>query len=51
MLPSPSLLFMLTRRDHGQFPERRQRLLESLDFPQIDARKITIQAAHAKTYR
>ena len=31
--------------------ERRRRLLDSLDFPQIDARKTTIQAAHAKTCR
>ncbi|KAK3943420.1 hypothetical protein QBC46DRAFT_254271 [Diplogelasinospora grovesii] len=31
--------------------ERRQRLLESLDFPKIDARKTTIRAAHAKTCR
>lgn len=31
--------------------ERRHRLLESLNFAQIDARKTTIRAAHAKTYR
>ncbi len=29
--------------------ERRKRLLESLDFPQMDARKTTIRAAHART--
>ncbi|KAG7145210.1 hypothetical protein HYQ46_006053 [Verticillium longisporum] len=31
--------------------DRRQHLLESLDFPQIDARKTTIRIAHAKTCR
>ncbi|KAK7428983.1 hypothetical protein QQZ08_004495 [Neonectria magnoliae] len=31
--------------------DRRQRLLESLSFQQIDARKTTIRAAHAKTCR
>ncbi|KEY73941.1 hypothetical protein S7711_09996 [Stachybotrys chartarum IBT 7711] len=35
----------------GQASARRQRLLESLSFPQIDVRKTTIRAAHAKTCR
>ncbi|KAH7145557.1 hypothetical protein B0J13DRAFT_474300, partial [Dactylonectria estremocensis] len=35
----------------GQASERRQRLLDSLSFPQINARKTTIRAAHTKTSR
>ncbi|OOQ81921.1 hypothetical protein PEBR_41189 [Penicillium brasilianum] len=37
--------------DHheSRIHERRQRLLESLRFEQIDSRKLTIKAAHAKT--
>ena len=31
--------------------ERRQRLLKCLEFPQIDARRTTIRAAHTKTCR
>ena len=31
--------------------DRRQRLLKSLEFPQIDARKTDIRAAHSKTCR
>src|SRR4051812_1264155 len=31
--------------------DRRQRLLKCLEFPQIDARRATIRAAHAKTCR
>ncbi|KAL8310675.1 hypothetical protein RB597_010494 [Gaeumannomyces tritici] len=34
-----------------QASERRQRLLESLNFAQIDARKTTIRTAHSKTCR
>lgn len=31
--------------------ERRKRLLKCLEFPQIDARRTTIRAAHTKTCR
>ncbi|KAL4756266.1 uncharacterized protein BDW70DRAFT_166334 [Aspergillus foveolatus] len=36
---------------HEMQLERRQRLLESLRFDQIDSRKLTIKSAHAKTCR
>src|SRR5690349_11860607 len=35
--------------DHAS--ERRQRLLKSFEFPQIDARRTTIRAVHTKTCR
>ena len=34
-----------------QSPERRKIMLDSLDFPQLDARKTNIQTAHIKTCR
>ncbi|KAL7765148.1 hypothetical protein ACKLNR_003064 [Fusarium oxysporum f. sp. zingiberi] len=37
--------------EHTMIPERHEQILKSLDFEQIDARKLTIKAAHSKTCR
>ncbi|KAI7760689.1 hypothetical protein LZL87_007901 [Fusarium oxysporum] len=37
--------------EHNMVSGRREQILKSLDFEQIDARKLTVKAAHSKTCR